>query len=505
MSAKAKLRLRHIEDAAKSKTANTTPQAATVKPFASPSLVSKTKSTAPAERNPLPQVEQAEHGSAVGEILQRHRIERDLSLQDIAQQLRIQRSYLDALENGDFDSLPGLTYAIGYVRSYAQLLDLDAATLITDFKAEAKKLQEPTQLSFPSPAPEGKVPGGALVFVGVFLAALSYGGWYYFSTSETAVSDLTPKVPDRLAFLLEEPAIDTPTTAESAPATPQPNAVGVVTTAQASSKEPSAPTQTEAASAQPEPAGEPVAEATTAAPVVATPIDTTPVAAPASPEPAPQSDDIPVAVSPSETTPAAPETAAATSTETEIPVAPSSSEAVAAIEPAAETPVPAETASAGSTALPLAAPEEPAAAEEIASVPASAPEPVAAQIPDVPEMPRQEVATAGRSVSEAEAAAIDSRPKPVSAVAGPLIVISATDDSWVQVRGTDATPLLTRILRKGEQYKVPARTGLKLFTGNAGALKISVNGAEVPSLGPFGKIARNIPLDETLLTYSVTD
>lgn len=406
--------------------------------------------------------------------MQRNRIERDLSLQDIAQQLRIQRSYLDALENGDFDSLPGLTYAIGYVRSYAQLLDLDAATMITDFKAEAKKLQEPTQLSFPSPAPEGKVPGGALVFVGVFLAALSYGGWYYFSTSETSVSDLTPKVPDRLAFLLEEPAIDAPTTTESAPTTPQPTAVGVVTSAQASSKEPSAPTQT---------------VATTAAP---------------SPEPASQP-DIPVAVSASETAPAAPETAAATSADTETPVAPSSSEAIAAVKPAAETPAPAETAGANSTALPSSAPEEPAAAEQVASVPASAPEPGTAQIPDVPEMPRQEVATAGRSVAEAEAAAIDSRPKPVSAVAGPLIVISATDDSWVQVRGTDATPLLTRILRKGEQYKVPARTGLKLFTGNAGALKISVNGAEAPSLGPFGKIARNIPLDETLLTYTVSD
>ena len=485
MSAKAKLRLRHIEDAAKSKTANTTPQAATVKLFASPSLVSKKKSPASAERDPLLQADQAEYGSAVGEILRRHRIERDLSLQDIAQQLRIQRGYLDALENGNFDSLPGLTYAIGYVRSYAQLFDLDTATMITDFKAEAKKLQEPTQLSFPSPAPEGKVPGGALVFVGVFLAALSYGGWYYFSTSDTSISDLTPNVPDRLAFLLEEPAIDAPTTTESAPATQQATAVGVVTPAQASRKEPSVPTQIATASVQPEPVGEPATEATTTAPA--------------------SQSDIPVAVSASETAPAAPETAAATSADTEIPVAPSNSEAVAAVEPAVETSAPAETASADSTALSSSAPEEPAAAEQIASVPASALKTGTAQIPDVPEMPRQEVATSGRSVAEAEAAAIDSRPKPVSAIAGPIIVISATDDSWVQVRGTDATPLLTRILRKGEQYKVPARTGLKLFTGNAGALKISVNGAEAPSLGPFGKIARNIPLDETLLTYTATN
>ena len=64
---------------------------------------------------------------------------------------------------------------------------------------------------------------------------------------------------------------------------------------------------------------------------------------------------------------------------------------------------------------------------------------------------------------------------------------------------------MTRILRKGEEYKVPVRTGLKLFTGNAGALKISVNGTQAPSLGSFGKIARNIPLDESLLTYTVAD
>ena len=419
MSAKAKLRLRHIEDAAQSKTATTTPRVAAVKAVASPSIAVKTAPPAPAEQI---QLSQAEYGSTVGEMLQRHRIERDLTLQDIAQQLRIQRSYLDALENGDFDKLPGLTYAIGYVRSYAQLLELDAATLITDFKAEAKKLQEPTQLSFPSPAPEGKVPGGALVFVGVLLAALSYGGWYYFSTSETSVSDLTPKIPDRLAFLLEEPAIDSPAAAETAPATLQP-----------------------------------MASAATPAPTLRAP---------------------------------------ASSTE------------------ASSTGQAAQTTSDDTAPKPVTAPEAavseaPPAAEQIASVPASAPAPApeAADIPDVPDMPRPEAASTGRSVAEAEAAALDTRPQSVSTASstGPLIVISATDDSWVQVRGTDATPLLTRILRKGEEYKVPVRTGLKLFTGNAGALKISVNGAQAPSLGPFGKIARNIPLDESLLTYTVAD
>ncbi|WP_339849541.1 RodZ domain-containing protein [uncultured Nisaea sp.] len=476
MSAKAKLRLRHIEDAAQSKTATTTPRVAAVKAVASPSIAVKTAPPAPAEQI---QLSQAEYGSTVGEMLQRHRIERDLTLQDIAQQLRIQRSYLDALENGDFDKLPGLTYAIGYVRSYAQLLELDAATLITDFKAEAKKLQEPTQLSFPSPAPEGKVPGGALVFVGVLLAALSYGGWYYFSTSETSVSDLTPKIPDRLAFLLEEPAIDSPAAAETAPATLQPMASAATPAptlrAPASSTEASSTgqaAQTTSDDTAPKPAADPALQANT-----------------------------PDTASAPETVVAAAETAVATSAATEIPAAPSGSNAVVASST--------ETTPAPVTAPEAAVSEAPPAAEQIASVPASAPAPApeAADIPDVPDMPRPEAASTGRSVAEAEAAALDTRPQSVSTASstGPLIVISATDDSWVQVRGTDATPLLTRILRKGEEYKVPVRTGLKLFTGNAGALKISVNGAQAPSLGPFGKIARNIPLDESLLTYTVAD
>lgn len=486
MSAKAKLRLRHIEDAAQSKTATTTPRVAAVKAVASPSIAVKTSPPEPAEQI---QFSQAEYGSTVGEVLQRHRIERDLTLQDIAQQLRIQRSYLDALENGDFDKLPGLTYAIGYVRSYAQLLELDSATLITDFKAEAKKLQEPTQLSFPSPAPEGKVPGGALVFVGVLLAALSYGGWYYFSTSETSVSDLTPKIPDRLAFLLEEPAIDSPAAAETAPATLQPTASAATPAptlrAPASSTEASSTGQAPQVASDntaPKPAAEPALQVNT-------------------PEPA----------SAPETVVAASETAVATSAATEIPAAPSSSNAVVAsgtetTTPPAPVTVP-ETAASEAPLTETLPTETSPAAEQIASVPVSAPTPEAADIPDVPDMPRPEAASTGRSVAEAEAAALDTRPQSVSTVSstGPLIVISATDDSWVQVRGTDATPLLTRILRKGEEYKVPVRTGLKLFTGNAGALKISVNGTQAPSLGSFGKIARNIPLDESLLTYTVAD
>jgi cytoskeleton protein RodZ len=64
------------------------------------------------------------------------------------------------------------------------------------------------------------------------------------------------------------------------------------------------------------------------------------------------------------------------------------------------------------------------------------------------------------------------------------------------VRDNDADKLLiTRLLKKGQSYQVPDRSGLSLITGNAGALKIIVDGIAVPSIGPIGTVLRNVTLD----------
>ncbi|UUX52208.1 DUF4115 domain-containing protein [Nisaea acidiphila] len=489
MSTKAKLRLRHIEDADKSKVADAASESAAPKLVASAPPASNAKQIKSLKNEPV-LAHEDEMSSSVGGTLRRGRQEKDLSLQDVAQQLRIQRSYLQALETGDFDNLPGLTYAIGYVRSYSQLVGLDAEKLITDFKAEAKKLQEPTQLSFPSPAPEGKVPGGALMFVGVLLAALSYGGWYYFSTSETSVSDLTPTIPDRLAFLLEEPAIEsgasepTAVTAETAPA---------ASVAAPAEPAPEETTTAETALATDAPVANVDAEtATDTAPEAEQVASASPEATAAAETVSEEKSPVALAPAPQQETETPEPVATASAPTVDVPAAP----VTQAARPAtAAEPVSADAATDTSTLEP---------ATEIASVPATAPASAPADIPAVPDVSRS---SSEPSAVNAEAAAIDSKPTPAPTASseGPRIVISATDDSWVQVRGSDATPLLTRILRKGEQYEVPARSGLRLFTGNAGALKISVDGTEAPSLGPFGKIARNVPLDASLLTYTVSD
>ncbi len=68
-----------------------------------------------------------------GEILRQARESRDLSQAEVARKLNLTVSSLNNLEAGAFDKLPGHTFARGYIRAYAKLLDMDQATLVQSF------------------------------------------------------------------------------------------------------------------------------------------------------------------------------------------------------------------------------------------------------------------------------------------------------------------------------------------------------------------------------------
>src|SRR5262245_47518014 len=97
-------------------------------------------------------------GSQVGDLLRTAREAAGQNLQSVSQQLRIRAIYLRAIEEGDFGALPGTTYAVGFVRSYADFLGLDGPDIVRRFREEVEELGKRTQLSFPSTPAEGKIP-----------------------------------------------------------------------------------------------------------------------------------------------------------------------------------------------------------------------------------------------------------------------------------------------------------------------------------------------------------
>ncbi|MEH6651154.1 MAG: RodZ domain-containing protein [Motiliproteus sp.] len=67
--------------------------------------------------------------------LKKTREKQGLSIAEVSDRLKISVNCLKALESNDIDSLPGLAFARGYIRTYGRFLGLDADALIRDFNA----------------------------------------------------------------------------------------------------------------------------------------------------------------------------------------------------------------------------------------------------------------------------------------------------------------------------------------------------------------------------------
>jgi cytoskeleton protein RodZ len=173
---------------------------------------------------PQPVQEQRQTGLSVGEMLRLRREQFGWSLADVADSLRIKPAYLQAIEDGRPQDLPGSTYALGFLRSYAAMLGLDGLELSRQFRQESG-LQRRTDLRFPAPVPERGVPAGAAVLMGVVLLGLAYAGWYRFGGHETLPVQTVPPLPASLAPYDHEqshPAAASPQVATMLPATAPP-------------------------------------------------------------------------------------------------------------------------------------------------------------------------------------------------------------------------------------------------------------------------------------------
>jgi cytoskeleton protein RodZ len=180
---------------------------------------------------------------SVSDSLRGRRVECGLEIAHVAQVLRIRAAVLIAIEEGNFDQLPGPTYAVGFVRSYATYLGLDAEALVQRFKAEATEVSHRPHLEFPLPIRDSRMPTGPLLVICVVLAGLIYAGWYYFNARPGQFADIVPAVPDRLHRLLNAADAPRPMVAAPPPAPAEPPAATAATPVQETATAP-APVQT---------------------------------------------------------------------------------------------------------------------------------------------------------------------------------------------------------------------------------------------------------------------
>ena len=178
---------------------------------------------------------------SVGNLLRAERERRNLSVDDVAANLRIRRALIDAIEHGRFKELPGAPYAVGFVKTYAEFLELDREEVIRRFKSEAEGIENRKELHFPRPLSESRLPGGVLLLMSAVIAAFAYAFWHFQSADERTQMPRVAALPERLAPLadpLPERQPDSPPVAPSAAA---PSAA-VVPSQQAAEATPAAPT-----------------------------------------------------------------------------------------------------------------------------------------------------------------------------------------------------------------------------------------------------------------------
>ncbi|MDQ7010782.1 MAG: helix-turn-helix domain-containing protein [Mariprofundaceae bacterium] len=87
--------------------------------------------------------------AGIGKRLRAAREEQGHSIGDVATALNLRKVYIQALEDGRWEDMPGEVYALGFLRQYAAHLGLDMDADIQQLKSGEYRLTRP--LTFPDP------------------------------------------------------------------------------------------------------------------------------------------------------------------------------------------------------------------------------------------------------------------------------------------------------------------------------------------------------------------
>ncbi|MBZ5570804.1 MAG: DUF4115 domain-containing protein [Acidobacteriia bacterium] len=145
--------------------------------------------------------------ASFGPRLKKEREQRGIGLEEIAQTTRIGTRFLRALEEEQFDQLPGGIFNKGFIRAYARHLGMDEEQAIADYLAATgavpaeKKPAGGTQPSATEVWPEAESDRGASLpwgwlAIGLLIVALGFAAWSFYSREKQRTSrPVPPSVP----------------------------------------------------------------------------------------------------------------------------------------------------------------------------------------------------------------------------------------------------------------------------------------------------------------------
>jgi cytoskeleton protein RodZ len=181
----------------------------------------------------------AGRSEAPGKVLAEARQAQNLSVADVARQLKLSVHQVEALEAGAFERLPGSVFVRGFIRNYARFLKLDAESLLRSV-AECLPREEPRpaappsqEIPFPTGAPR-RWPAYAALALVVVAALAAYE--FFLSEPQTVGTPVAVPSPPTAQPLqpgaLEAPqpgAVPAVDAGQAVPRAEQPGAVAPAT------------------------------------------------------------------------------------------------------------------------------------------------------------------------------------------------------------------------------------------------------------------------------------
>lgn len=128
----------------------------------------------------------------VGDRLRAARMKAGLDLADIANRTRIPLRHLTAIEAGDYAALPSITYAIGFVKSFARAVGEDGPALASDLREEMGT-QTPLERAQPVSMDEveaGPVPSFKWAWTALIVALLVAGAYALIRNFNTSLPEM---------------------------------------------------------------------------------------------------------------------------------------------------------------------------------------------------------------------------------------------------------------------------------------------------------------------------
>ena len=126
----------------------------------------------------------SENFEDIGSLFIDARVKKGLTQEDVSKILKVRISAIKQIENGEELASLGSAYSLGFLRSYAKLVDLDPEYIIKNYKSSNSEKNIKVDYNFPSVTKEKKSLLPIIALCTFLFSLVIYSSWYYLDINK---------------------------------------------------------------------------------------------------------------------------------------------------------------------------------------------------------------------------------------------------------------------------------------------------------------------------------